>query len=218
MRKAAPADCTLSYSHPMIDLREGAGLQALEEARHQYETRSLPPSSPCPAKATLLSALHSELGRRHEICLFIERELEACKLDISSYPSKQKEIRSEHEGRIADFEKLLQNEKQRTVDAEEQNRAETAEEIEYEEMRKIYEEFDRASTGVPDPQTVDALFAIIAETDRHHKETEKANKAEEEREVTLEERLYEAKCAKHEIETEIKDLENGSVKKGCEDP
>ena len=213
MRKAAPATCTLSYAHPLIDLQGDAGLQTLEEARHEYEARSLPPYSPCLAKARLLSALHLELGRRHEIYLLIERELEACQLEIDSYPFKQKEIRSEHERRIADFEKLVQNETPRTVDAEERNSARTAEEMEYEEMRKIYQEYDRVWTGVPDPETVDALFAIIAETDRQHKETEEANKVEEQREVTLEERLHEAKCAKYQIEVEIEDVENGTVEK-----
>lgn len=87
----------------------------------------------------------------------------------------------------------------------------TAEEAELEEMRDIYQQYDRELAGVPTAESVDALFIVIAKTEDRFRKTEEANKAATRREAKLEERLYKARCAMFEMEDEIEEVENGGT-------
>lgn len=188
-----------------------ASYQSLDP-RHERES---PP--PPPTKAELLAGLQSELQRRQNICLGIERQLEACQREVRTHIPKQKKIEKEHEKRIVEFMKPEYDEKQKRVDVEKRKDAQTAEEAEFWEMRDIYLQYDRESTGVPNAESVDAFFGIIADTEHHLKMAEEANKDAKRREVELEEKLYRGRCAMFVIEDEIEELENGGLTKKVRD-
>ena len=162
------------------------------EPRHGHEFR---PSHCIPLRpkgGDTSTRHHSELERRQETCLKIEREIEICQQEIRAHPSKQNKINEEHERRIAELVKPPHDEKQ---NAEIRNQPKTAEEAEFEEMREIYLQYDHGSIGVPNAETVDAFFAVIADTEGHIKSAEEANKAARMREAKLQGKLYEARCA-----------------------
>lgn len=162
-------------------------------------------------KTKILVGLHSELERRQNICLGIERQIEACHEEIRTHPSKQKKIEKEHEKRIAESVKPERDEKQMAVDAEKRKDAKTAEEAEFEEMRDIYLQYDRKIIGVPNAESVDALFVVIANTEHHLQKAEEAKRAAKRRVAKLEEKLCKARCAMFEIEDEIEEVENGAM-------
>lgn len=178
-----------------------------------------PPSAP-PTKAEILVRLHSELERRQKTCLGIERQMKACQKKIRTHSSRQKKIEKEYDKRIAKFGKPVRGEKQETVDAEKQKDAKTADEAETEEMRDIYKQYDRDLSGVPTAESVDAFFAVIANTENHLKKAEEANTVAKKREARLEEKLSEARCAVFEMEDEIEieEVENGATEKEVREP
>ena len=173
------------------------------EPRHEHESRSSHRAPLRPIGAETFTGYHSELERRRKAGLKIERQIESCQQEIRAHPSTQKKINKEHEIRIAELVKPLHDEKEKHSDAEMRNRPKTAEEAEVEEMRDIYLQYDHESIGVPNAETVDAFFLIIANTERDIKTAEEANKAAKRREVKLEGKLYEARCAMLEMDDGI---------------
>lgn len=168
--------------------------------------------SPSPkTKTEILVGLHSELERRQNICLGIERQIEVCHKKIRTHSSKQKKIEKEHEKRIAESVKPEHDEKPTAVDAEERKDAKTAEEAEFEEMKDIYLQYDREIIGVSNAESVDAFFVVIANTEHHLQKAEEAKRAAKRQEAKLEEKLYKARCAMFEIEDEIEEVENGAM-------
>lgn len=187
------------------------------ESRHEPEFPSPPPPPPRLTKAELLTGLHSELEHRQKICHGIEHQIEICQKEIRTLPIKQKKIEKEHEQRVAQLMKPVHNENQKTDDLEERESVKTAEEAEVEEMRSIYLQYDRDLRGVPTAESVDALFAVIAETENRLQKAEESNKAAKRREVKLEGKVYRARCAMFEMEDEIVGVENGGIRAMPED-
>lgn len=189
------------------------------EAQHRTLGPSHKHESPTPpTKVEILARLYSELERRQNTCLEIERQIETCRKQIRTHPSKQRKIEKEHEKPIAEFVKPEHNEKQKKIDTEKRKDAKTAEEVEFEEMRNIYLQYDREIIGVPTAESVDALFVVVANTEHQIKKAEEAKEIAVRREVKLEERLYEARCAMFEMEDEIEEVENGGLAKEAREP
>lgn len=193
------------------------------EASHQSlkprnKPKSLSASQPSPpqTKGEILAGLHSELERRQNICLGIEHQIEACQKEIQTLPSRQKRIAKEHEKRITELMAPEHIERQINATTEKQRNTQTADEAQIEEMRNIYLQYERVSTGVPTAESVDAFFVIIANTENHVKKAEQANKAAKRREAKLEEKLYKARCAVFEMECEIEEVENGRKEEASE--
>lgn len=113
---------------------------------------------------------------------------------------------------MTDFAQPVQDAKQDSADIVPQ----TAEEVEREEMRDIYLQYDRRLSGVPSAATVDALFVVIADTENHFKKDEEVSKAAKKRGAKLEGKLYEARCAVLEVEDEVEEVENGGLGKDGE--
>ena len=158
---------------------------------YEHKSPRLPPPLPPPTKAEILAALYSELQRRQNICLGIERQIKACQKEIRAYPSKQKKINKEHEKRVAKHVNPVHDGKRNSVvHADTLKAAQTAEEARIVEKRSIYQQYDRGLIGVPTVEAVDAFFAIIASTEHHVKKAEEANKVTKRREEKLEEKLY----------------------------
>ena len=76
-------------------------------------------------------------------------------------------------------------------------------------MRDIQSEYEGGSVAPPARKTVDAFFAIIADTERQLKRADEMGKVVRERERELDEELYRAHCAVFEMEDEIEEVENG---------
>ncbi len=186
---------------------EAGYLPSVPQHKHKFPPKS--PSPPHPTKAELLTGLHSELERRQNICLGIEHQLQTCQKELHTLQTKQKKIKKQHEKGIATFENAVHNGKKISVDAQGRRDTQTAAEAEIEEMRNIYQQYDRKLVGRPNAGSVDALFVIIANTEHRLKNSEEANKAANMREVRLEEELYKARCAMFEVEDEIEEAKNG---------
>ncbi len=179
---------------------------------YEHKSPRPPPPPPPPTNAEILAALYSELQCSQNVCLGIERQIQACQKEIRAYPSKQKNINREHEKRIAKFANPVHGGKQNSVvHADTLVVAQTAEEARIEEKRSIYQQHDRELIGVPTAEAVDGLFAIIASAEHRVKKAEEANKVAKRREEKLEEKLYGARCAMFEMEDEIEEVENGVV-------
>lgn len=179
------------------------------QPRHRPKSPSAPPPPPPQTKAQILAGLHSELERREKVCIGIEHQIEACQTEIRTLPSKQKKIATEHEKRITQLMKPEHAEIQIKATTEKRQDTQTVEEAKFEGMRDICLQYERESTGVPSAGSVDAFFAVIANTEHRVKKAEEANKGAKRREAQLEEKLYKARCAVFEMEGEIEEVENG---------
>ena len=178
--------------------------------RHKPKSPSAPPPPQPQTKAQILARLHSELERRQKTCVGIEHQLEACQQDIQTLPSKQSKIAKEHDKQITELLKPEHTKRQIKATTEPRRNTQTAEEAQFEGMRNIYLQYEREATEVPTAESVDALFAVIADTEYHVKKAEEATKAAKGREAKLEEKLYKARCTVFEMEIEIEEVENAS--------
>ena len=181
------------------------------QSRPESQSASPTPPPPPSSMTETLASLHSELDHRQKIYSRIEHQIQACQNEIRSLPSKHKKIEQEHEKRISAFLKLEHDEKEKIVHTKKPESAETAEEAAVEEMRNLYLQYDRESSGVPTAGSVDALFVVIANTEHHLQKAEEATKAAKKRETKLEKKLDEARRAISEMEDEIGDVENGGI-------
>lgn len=183
--------------------------------RHAHNSPS-PPSPPARPTETERPARHhhSMLQPLQTTCLELKRQINTCQKQLRNHPSKLKKITKEHDKRIARFLQPAHDEKQDLFEAAGRYGEETAaQEAIVEEMRDIYLQYDRGSIGkgVPNAELVDGLFAVVADTERHVKKAEEANKAAKGRVVRLEDRLYEVKCAMFGMDGGIGGVGDGVV-------
>ena len=204
-RKKSPPSALPSTFSTSWQGTEASYHDALEPS-HEHMPPSLNQPPGPPTKAEIIAGHHSELECRQKICLKIERQISACQKEIRTHASKQKKINIEHEKRIAELMPDENRKPSSTSTAEEQNgpTKTTAEEAEMEEMRNIYQQYDRGSIGVPNAELVDGFFAIVANTEHHLKKAEEANSAARAQEVKLEGKLYGARCVVYEMEEEVR--------------
>ena len=198
---------TISATETEPQHRNSEAQHRTSKSRHEHE------SPPPPTKAETLASLHSELSRRQNICLEIERQVDTCLAQIRTHASKQRKISKQHEKRIAEIVSRAHAEKQKTTDTEERKDAD-----EFEEMRKRYRQYDREVRGAPRAETVDALFVVVAGTEDQLRKADEGKKIAGRREGRLEERLYEARCAMFEMEGLIEEVENGGLAEEGSEP
>ena len=209
LREEASSPSILYEIHSTTSTTSTEASHQPPKPKHKPKSPSAPPPPPPQTKAQILARLHSELERRQKTCVGIEHQLETCQTEIRTLPSKQKKVAKEHEKRLTELLKLEHAKRQIKATTEQRQYTQTAEEAHFEEMRNIYQQYERESTGVPTAESVDAFFVIVADTEHHVKKAEEANKAAKRRGGKLEERLYKARCAVFEMEGEVEEMESG---------